>query len=211
MTQVFSGFDVSAIDWAKVDGLLPAVVQDARTLRVLMLGFVNQEALQKTLSSGLVTFFSRTKQRLWQKGETSGHVLKLQSIRLDCDNDTLLMQVEPVGPTCHLGTTTCFGDLKEPSLATLADLAAVIRQRHTSPEAGSYTAKLFESGLARIAQKVGEEGVETALAAATKAPNLAAESADLLYHLLVLLEASGIDWMDVVKVLHERAQVKTAK
>ena len=201
-------FDAARIDWAKGDGLIPAVIQDSRSLRVLMLGYVNAESLRVTLETGLVTFFSRTKQRLWQKGETSGHVLRLLNIELDCDQDTLLMTVDPEGPTCHLGTRTCFGDPTTPSLATLADLAATIHQRHEVPEAGSYTAKLFESGLARIAQKVGEEGVETALAGATGASNLASESADLLYHLLVLLEASKVDWLEVIKILHERSQIR---
>ncbi len=201
-------FDIASIDWSKSDGLVPAVVQDARTLRVLMLGYVNPEALRKTLETGLVTFYSRTKQRLWQKGETSGHVLNLRDIKIDCDNDTLLMLVDPVGPTCHNGTTSCFGDEFPPSLATLAELAAVIHQRRMNPESGSYTAKLFADGLTRIAQKVGEEGVETALAGATRAPNLREEAADLFYHLFVLLEASDLDWMDVMKVLQGRADKK---
>ena len=153
-----------------------------------------------------MTFYSRTKQRLWQKGETSGHVLRLRAIQIDCDQDTLLLRVAPEGPTCHTGTLTCFGDPDAPSLATLADLAATIHQRRLTPEAGSYTAKLFADGLTRIAQKVGEEGVETALAGATKAANLTEESADLLYHLFVLLEASGASLDDVLAVLHKRAQ-----
>lgn len=204
-------FDPGAIDWNKGGGLVPAVVQDANSLRVLMLGYVNQESLQKTLATGLVTFFSRSKQRLWQKGETSGHVLRLADIKLDCDKDTLLILAEPEGPTCHLGTRTCFGDANDADLSVLADLAAVIRQRRISPEPGSYTAKLFAEGLARIAQKVGEEGVETALAAATKSASLASEAADLLYHLLVLLEASDTGLADVMKVLHQRAQAKKTK
>src|SRR5262249_52986607 len=160
-------FDGSAIDWAKMDGLIPAVVQDAHSLRVLMLGYVNQEALEKTVSTGLVTFYSRSKQRLWQKGETSGHVLRLKEIRLDCDNDTLLMMAEPEGPTCHLGRQSCFGETASGSLSVLAELAATIHERRVAPEAGSYTTKLFNEGVTRIAQKVGEEAVETGLAAAT--------------------------------------------
>ncbi|MFY9289072.1 MAG: bifunctional phosphoribosyl-AMP cyclohydrolase/phosphoribosyl-ATP diphosphatase HisIE [Alphaproteobacteria bacterium] len=209
MTANYAKFDGSKIDWDKSsDGLVPAIAQDARTLRVLMLGYVNRESLQATIATGLVTFFSRSKQRLWQKGETSGHVLRLHDIKHDCDNDTLLMLVTPDGPTCHLGTQSCFGDGGLPSLSTLADLAATIHMRYLLPEAGSYTAKLFEDGIARIAQKVGEEAVETAIAATTKNTNLPYEAADLLYHLLVLLEATGTDWMDVVEILHERAQAR---
>lgn len=201
-------FDIDKIAFAKGDGLVPAIVQDVRSLRVLMLGYMNREALQTTLDSGQVTFFSRSKQRLWQKGETSGHFLHLRSVRLDCDQDTLLVLAEPDGPTCHNGTTTCWGEDEAPSLAVLADLAATIKKRHQNPEAGSYTAKLFESGLARIAQKVGEEGVETALAGATQAPNLKEEAADLLYHLLVLLQASATSLDEVLTVLSERSKAK---
>ena len=204
-------FKPENIDWSKSDGLVPVVVQDVASLRVLMLGYMNKEALDTTLKSNLVTFYSRTKQRLWQKGETSGHVLHLKSMKLDCDNDTLLAMVEPVGPTCHTGTQTCWGDDDKPSLATLADLAAVIAERKANPVAGSYTTSLFNDGIARIAQKVGEEGVETALAAATKGANLADETADLLYHLFVLLEATGLKIDDVVKILHSRATSSKGK
>ncbi|MDP9126712.1 MAG: bifunctional phosphoribosyl-AMP cyclohydrolase/phosphoribosyl-ATP diphosphatase HisIE [Pseudomonadota bacterium] len=206
MSGSFSAFDPTSIDWAKTEGLVPAIVQDARTMRVLMLGYVNAEALQATLDKGLITFFSRSKQRLWQKGETSGHVLRLRDIRLDCDKDTLLMLAEPEGPTCHLGTITCFGDGPEPRLAVLADLAATIHARRMAPDPGSYTAKLFAEGVTRIAQKVGEEAVETGLAAATKSPDLPGEAADLIYHLLVLLEATGTDWQDVLDILRRRSQ-----
>ena len=198
-------FKPTDIDWNKTDGLIPVVVQDVLSLRVLMLGYMNMEALDATLSSGLVTFFSRSKQRLWQKGETSGHVLKLKSIKLDCDKDTLLATVEPVGPTCHTGTLTCWGDDDAPSIATLADLSRVVAERHANPVEGSYTTSLFKDGIARIAQKVGEEGVETALAAATRGDNLADETADLLYHLIVLLQATGMTIEDVMKVLRKRA------
>jgi phosphoribosyl-ATP pyrophosphohydrolase/phosphoribosyl-AMP cyclohydrolase len=204
-------FDLKSVDWAKSDGLVPAIVQDAHSLRVLMLGYVNAEALQKTLESGLVTFFSRSKQRLWQKGETSGHVLHVRHIKLDCDQDTFLILAEPQGPTCHLGTQTCFGDNDIPDLSVLADLAATIHQRHQQPVANSYTAQLFASGITRIAQKVGEEGVETALAAATKSPGLASEAADLIYHLLVLLEAADTPLTDVIQILRERALAKKEK
>jgi phosphoribosyl-AMP cyclohydrolase / phosphoribosyl-ATP pyrophosphohydrolase len=198
--------NIEDIDWDKNNGLVPAVVQDARSLRVLMLGYVNKESLRATLETGLVTFFSRSKQRLWQKGETSGNVLRLRDVKMDCDKDTLLMLADAEGPTCHLGTKSCFGDDYAPDLAVLANLAATIHMRKLLPETGSYTAKLFEQGTTRIAQKVGEEGVEVALAASTDRSKLAAESADLLYHLLVLLEACGTDWMDVLKILDERTR-----
>lgn len=201
-------FDIDTLDWAKTDGLIPAIVQDPDTLRVLMLGYVNREALQQTFKTGLVTFYSRSKQRLWQKGETSGHVLRLKSIRLDCDKDALLIFASPQGPTCHLCTQSCFGDDETPNLSILADLASTIHERRLSPVAGSYTAKLFEEGITRIAQKVGEEAVETGLAAATKSPDLPGEAADLLYHLLVLLEATGTSWQDVMAILRERQNKK---
>jgi phosphoribosyl-ATP pyrophosphohydrolase/phosphoribosyl-AMP cyclohydrolase len=205
-----TNLDVSSIDWAKGGGLVPAVVQDSKSLRVLMLGYVNQEALAKTIETGLATFFSRSKQRLWQKGETSGNVLKIVDIKVDCDKDTLLMLVDAEGPTCHNGTLTCFGDGDERAdLSFLADLATTIRQRRCIPTPGSYTVKLFNSGIPRMAQKVGEEGVETALAAATQSPTLAGEAADLVYHLLVLLEACGSSFSEVLKVLKERAQQRT--
>jgi len=201
-------FDASTIDWNKEGGLVPAIVQDARSLRVLMLGYVSRESLDKTLETGLVTFFSRSKQRLWQKGETSGHVLRLKGIRRDCDCDALLIFAEPEGPTCHLGMQSCFGDDQGPGLSTLADLAGVIHARRVAPRADSYTSRLFAEGVSRIAQKVGEEAIETALAASTQSATLADESADLLYHLLVLLEASGTDWLDVLKILQARAGAK---
>lgn len=208
MTPSYKNFDGSKIDWAKGDGLIPAIAQDAKSLRVLMLGYVSKESLEATLSTGFVTFFSRSKQRLWQKGESSGNVLRLKSIRIDCDNDTLLMMVDPDGPTCHLGTKSCFGDVSAPDLSVLADLAATIHLRKHLPQSGSYTAKLFEDGIARIAQKVGEEAVETAIAATTQSPTLAGEAADLLYHLLVLLEATDTKLKEVFRILHERAQPK---
>jgi len=208
MTPAYASFDVHLIDWTKGNGLIPAIVQDARSLRVLMLGYVNEESLQLTLAKGLVTFFSRTKQRLWQKGETTGHILKLLDIKLDCDGDTLLMLADPQGPTCHLGTKTCFGEDTNASLATLADLIGVIHSRHNNPTPGSYTTRLFEEGLIRIAQKVGEEGVEVALAAATKDSHLSSEVADLIYHLLVLLEATNTDILSILTLLKERSSLK---
>ena len=202
--------EIEAIDWRMGDGLVPVIVQDAQSLRVLMLGYVNSEALEATMRSRLVTFFSRSKQRLWQKGETSGHVLRVKDIKIDCDRDTLLILAEPQGPTCHQGTRSCFGDVEAPGLSVLADLAATIHQRRVAPDDASYTSKLFAEGLTRIAQKVGEEGVETALAAATQSPDLTSEAADLLYHLLVLLEAAAVEWTDILGVLQKRAQPRKA-
>ena len=200
-----SDFDSSQLDWGKGDGLLPAVVQHWRSGVVLMLGYMNAEALAQTQASGKVTFYSRSKQRLWTKGETSGHVLQLKLLRADCDNDTLLIQAEPIGPTCHKGTQSCFDDGSEPPLAFLADLDALVAQRERERPAGSYTTQLFEGGVRRIAQKVGEEGVETALAAvAQDEAALRSESADLIFHLLVLLRARGVDFADVVAELRHR-------
>jgi phosphoribosyl-ATP pyrophosphohydrolase/phosphoribosyl-AMP cyclohydrolase len=204
--------NVSALDWAKGDGLVPAIVQDSQSLRVLMLGYCNRESLTKTLETGLATFFSRSRQCLWQKGETSGNILKVVDIKLDCDNDTLLMLVEPEGPVCHTGARTCFGEGdKAADLSVIADLASVIHQRRLKPTSESYTVKLFNSGILRIAQKVGEEGVETALAATAQNNTLAPEAADLLYHLLVLLEASGSSIFEVLEVLRHRAKQKDSK
>ena len=193
---------LDALAWDKQDGLLPAIVQDADTRRVLMLGYMNREALQVTRDSGKVTFFSRSKQRLWTKGESSGHGLALVSIETDCDRDTLLVQARPQGPTCHLGTTSCFpsapGDV-------LGELDALIRRREAERPPGSYTTKLFESGVKRIAQKVGEEGVETALGAlADDDDGFLGEAGDLLYHLIVLLRARGFSLEDAKRVLKQR-------
>ncbi|MGF1686669.1 bifunctional phosphoribosyl-AMP cyclohydrolase/phosphoribosyl-ATP diphosphatase HisIE [Photobacterium japonica] len=195
------------IDWEKVGGLVPAVVQDHTSGQVLMLGYMNQDALAKTLETEQVTFFSRTKQRLWTKGETSGNVLALKNIALDCDNDTLLVQVNPIGPTCHLGTTTCFdGDaVDKPSLVFLHQLEQVLAARKGSDPDSSYTASLYARGTKRISQKVGEEGVEVALAATSgDKAELVCESADLIYHLLVLLQDQGLSLSDVTAKLQER-------
>jgi len=200
-----SDLDTKQLDWAKGDGLLPAVVQHWRSGAVLMLGYMNADALAQTQQTGKVTFFSRSKQRLWTKGETSGHFLLLKWLRGDCDNDTILIQAEPIGPTCHKGTQSCFGDGAEPPLAFLAELDALVAQRECERPAGSYTTKLFEGGIRRIAQKVGEEGVETALAAvAQDEAALRSESADLIFHLLVLLRARGVEFADVVEELRAR-------
>ena len=197
--------DIDGIDWEKGGGLVPAIVQHWRSGAVLMLGYVNREALLQTQQSGNVTFWSRSKQRLWTKGETSGNLLAFKSMHVDCDNDTLLFLVEPAGPTCHLGSNSCFGDDAEPSITVLADLENVIARRDRERPADSYTTRLFESGIRRIAQKVGEEGVETALAAvAQDHASIASEAADLLYHLLVLLRARGVALDDVAKELQSR-------
>ena len=197
--------DLFRLDWAKGDGLLPVVVQHWLTGEVLMLGYMNAEALAATGASGKVTFWSRSKQRLWMKGESSGHVLVLKSIRVDCDADTLLVQAEPHGPTCHLGTSSCFGEDARPPLGFLAELDALVAQRHAERPQGSYTTKLFEAGTRRIAQKVGEEGVESALAAVAQGDEeLLGEAADLVFHLAVLLRARGLSLADAVAVLAKR-------
>ncbi len=198
------GFDPARLAWDKQDGLIPAIVQDAETLRVLMLGYMDQEALQATLDSGLVTFFSRSRGKQWTKGETSGHVLRLVRLETDCDHDTLLVLARPQGPTCHLGTQSCFPEAPGDVLAAL-DRTVAEREQERPP--GSYTTTLFEAGVTRIAQKVGEEGVETALAAATgSGSELTGEAADLIYHLLVLLRARGLSLRDVANVLAARTQ-----
>ncbi len=195
---------IESLAWDKQDGLLPAIVQDAATQRVLMLGYMDREALRITLDTRRVTFFSRSRQRLWTKGETSGHTLDLVSIESDCDNDTLLVQARPNGPTCHLGVASCFP--AAPS-NPLSDLDALIAKRERDRPEDSYTTRLFASGVRRIAQKVGEEGVETALAAVVQDDAvLLGESADLVYHLLVLLRARGLSLDDVSQVLAERHQ-----
>lgn len=199
-----ASFDIGSLAWDKQGGLLPAIVQDAGTLRVLMLGYMDRQALQATLDSGRVAFFSRSRQVLWTKGETSGNTLELVSIDADCDGDTLLVQARPRGPTCHLGRASCFADAPGD---LLAELDALVAARERERPDGSYTTRLLETGVPRIAQKVGEEGVETALAAVTgDGPALAGEAADLVYHLLVLLRARGLSFADVGKALASRAR-----
>ena len=201
--------DSSSLDWNKGEGLLPAIVQHAQTGEVLMLGYMNAEALDVTQRTGHVTFFSRSKQRLWTKGESSGHVLALQSIRVDCDADTLLVLAMPHGPTCHTGTSSCFGDAVRPPLGFLAELDALVAQRHAERPEGSYTTRLFEGGVRRIAQKVGEEGVETALAGVAQGDEeLLGEAADLVFHLTVLLRARGLSLTDVAALLVKRHATK---
>ncbi len=190
------------LDWAKGDGLLPVVVQDADTLAVLMLGYANPESLALTLETGRMTFYSRSKQRLWTKGESSGNVLEVVAVRVDCDRDTLLVSARPAGPTCHTGSESCFAQAPGNFLGRLD---ALVREREQQRPANSYTTTLFEQGLRRIAQKVGEEGVETALAGVAQDDGaLLGESADLLFHLTVLLRARGLSLQDAVGVLVAR-------
>jgi phosphoribosyl-ATP pyrophosphohydrolase/phosphoribosyl-AMP cyclohydrolase len=204
----FKPADIERIDWHKSDGLIPAIVQHADNGSVLMLGYMDRDALHATLERGRVVFFSRSKQRLWEKGETSGNYLTLVDLRLDCDADTLLITTLPAGPVCHTGTLTCFGD--EPltaaaRLSFLTELERVIDQRIAESPEGSYTARLYARGVRRVAQKVGEEGLEVALAGACEADGeLRAECADLLYHLLVLLRARSLPLEAIVQELRSR-------
>lgn len=196
---------IAALAWDKMDGLIPVVVQDCATRQVLMLGYMNREALEATLTSGFVTFFSRSKGRLWQKGETSGNRLAVKGVFADCDEDALLVEAEPEGPTCHLGTASCFSEEGADGVGFLATLARIVHQRAEAGDDTSYTARLLAEGPAKIAQKVGEEGVEVALAAVTRdKEGCIEETADLLYHLTVLMEARGYNWDDVAAKLKAR-------
>ena len=208
------------LDWDKSGGLLPVIVQDADNLRVLMLGYMDREALQATMARRLVTFYSRSKQRLWTKGETSGHVLELVDVQADCDSDALLVLARPRGPTCHLQRPSCFEAAPhatdavprkvEPEIGFLAKLDALVAQRERERPEGSYTTRLFEAGVRRIAQKVGEEGVETALAGVAQSDeHLLSEVADLIYHTTVLLHARRLSLTDAVAVLEERHTERT--
>jgi phosphoribosyl-ATP pyrophosphohydrolase/phosphoribosyl-AMP cyclohydrolase len=202
--------EIDTLAWDKMGGLLPAVVQDRASGRLLMLGYMNREALEASLASGFVTFFSRSKQRLWRKGETSGNVLRLVSAHEDCDGDALLVLADSEGPTCHLGTTSCFGGEPE-GPGWLADLSRIVEHRAASDDSSSYTRKLIEAGVERIAQKIGEEGVEVALAGVTRnAETCAEEVADLLYHIAVLMEARDFSWNDVIAVLKSRHSERSA-
>jgi phosphoribosyl-ATP pyrophosphohydrolase/phosphoribosyl-AMP cyclohydrolase len=197
------------LEWEKMNGLIPAIVQDASTGAVLMLGYMNREALAATEANGRVTFWSRSKGRLWTKGETSGHFLEVCSISVDCDRDTLLILAQPAGPVCHLGTDTCWGADAPRSLAHrlefLGRLEEIIAQRIADPPPGSYTATLVESGLTRIAQKIGEEGVELALAAVAQDDKaVIGEAADLLYHTALLLQTKGLSLAQVAAELESR-------
>ena len=195
------------IDFDKNEnGLVPAIIQDNITKNVLMLGYMNAEAFAKTEETKKVTFFSRTKNRLWTKGEESGNFLNVVSIKNDCDNDTLLIQVNPVGPTCHKGTDTCWGETNEPSFGFLSDLENVIKSRREDADSkNSYVASLFEKGINKIAQKVGEEAVEIVIEAKDNDDNLFLnEGADLMFHYLILLQAKGFTLKDIVKILEGR-------
>ncbi|NND09191.1 MAG: bifunctional phosphoribosyl-AMP cyclohydrolase/phosphoribosyl-ATP diphosphatase HisIE [Saprospiraceae bacterium] len=202
--MTFNDAEIGTLDFKKGDGIIPAIVQDARSGQVIMLGFMNEESLKHTLISNKVTFFSRSKQRLWTKGETSGHYLNLREVKVDCDKDTLLILADPAGPACHLLTDTCFGNEKY-GLSFLAGLAEIIADRKKNPQDKSYTSSLFEKGIDKIAQKVGEEAVELVIEAKNEDKDLfLGEAADLVYHFLVLLEQKGFSLMDVVEILQER-------
>lgn len=197
--------DIPSLAWEKMGGTLPAIIQDAATGQVLMLGYMSREALDITLCDNFVTFFSRSKNRLWQKGETSGNRLKVEGIFPDCDSDALLVKAEPAGPTCHLGTVSCFSEAAASGVGFMAQLARIVHERVTNGDENSYTGRLLTEGTSRIAQKVGEEGVELALAAVSRDTEACIdEAADLIYHLTVLMEARGFSWADVTARLRAR-------
>ena len=197
--------DVAGLAWDKMGGLIPAVVQDGATLQLLMLGYVNEEALRQTLAGGFATFYSRSKERLWCKGESSGNRLKVQRIFADCDDDAVLILATPEGPTCHLGTTSCFSEGEAIGVGWLGKLARIVGERAGAAPDSSYTARLLQEGPLRIAQKVGEEGVEVALAGVARDTSACIdETADLIYHLTVLMQARGYGWEDVADRLRER-------
>lgn len=193
------------LDFKKMNGLIPAIIQDDYTQKVLMLGFMNEEAYKKTVETGKVTFFSRTKNRLWTKGEESGNFLQVISIKADCDNDTLLIKVSPAGPVCHTGTDTCWGEENKQDIMFLKELQDFIDKRHEEMPEGSYTTSLFQSGVNKMAQKVGEEAVETVIEACNGTnERLICEGSDLLYHLIVLLTSKGYRIEDLARELKER-------
>ena len=197
--------DPELLDWAKMDGLIPAIVQDAASGEVRMLGYMDRAALDATIADKLVTFHSRSRLKPWRKGETSGNLLDLVDIKADCDGDALLVLAHPRGPTCHIGTASCFGADGPPGMGFLVMLAHLLKQRASADPATSYTARLIGQGINRLAQKVGEEGVEVALAAvAGDATELTSEAADLVYHLTLLLEASDTSWDAVIAELKRR-------
>lgn len=200
--------NIATVAWEKMDNLVPAIVQDATSGKILMQGYMNQAALETTFEKELVTFYSRSKERLWTKGETSNNTLSLVSVHVDCDFDSIIVLANANGPTCHTGTESCWSTPDAASsVSFIADLERVIASRKGADADSSYTASLYASGIKRIAQKVGEEGVETALAATVKdLEELKNESADLLYHLLVLLQASDLSLNDVIDVLKKRHQ-----
>ncbi|TAD97470.1 MAG: bifunctional phosphoribosyl-AMP cyclohydrolase/phosphoribosyl-ATP diphosphatase HisIE [Bacteroidetes bacterium] len=193
------------IDFNKSEGLVPVIIQDFQTSKVLMLGYMNEEAFLKTKEENIVTFYSRSKKRLWTKGETSGNFLKVKEIRIDCDQDTILIQVDPVGAVCHTGADTCFDEKNTAKANFLNHLQNIIKIRKNAPVSESYTAQLFEKGINKIAQKVGEEAVELVIEAKDSDDHLFKnEAADLLFHFLVLLEAKNIDLDQVIEVLQTR-------
>jgi phosphoribosyl-ATP pyrophosphohydrolase/phosphoribosyl-AMP cyclohydrolase len=199
------------LDWDKMNGLVPAIVQDAGSGAVLMLGYMNRDALAATEATRRVTFWSRSKGRLWTKGESSGHFLQVVRVAVDCDGDSLLILAEPTGPVCHLGTATCWGKDAPRSRAEihafLGELESTIAERVATRPPGSYTTKLLDEGLTRVAQKVGEEGVELALAAVTQTDaQILGEAADLVYHMLVLLKAKGLSLAEVAETLRSRSR-----
>lgn len=193
------------LDFDKVGGLIPAIIQDNETNKVLMLGYMNEEALSLTQKNGKVTFFSRTKNRLWTKGEESGNFLNVVSIKEDCDQDTLLIKVNPVGPVCHTGSDTCFEEKNEEDIMFLKHLQQFIEKRHKEMPEGSYTSSLFNSGVNRMAQKVGEEAIESVIEACNGTDErLVYESADMIYHLIVLLTSKGLSIEDLARELKKR-------
>lgn len=201
----FKTIDVAQVDWKKTDGLVPVVVQDNQTLEVLMLGYMNAEALEKTQAEGKVTFFSRSKNRLWTKGETSNNFLHVVSLAIDCDNDTILIKAKADGPTCHTGDRSCFKSNYNQNF--LFELENILQDRYDNPVEGSYVNKMRNKGILKIAQKVGEEGVETVIAALNESDELfLGESADLVFHLLFLLKERGFSIKDVAQVLEKRHQ-----
>jgi phosphoribosyl-ATP pyrophosphohydrolase/phosphoribosyl-AMP cyclohydrolase len=197
---------IDQIDFDKLGGLIPACIQDEHSMQVLMVGFMNKEALEKTLQTNKVTFFSRTKNRLWTKGEESGHELRVKQYYFDCDHDTVLIFAQAMGPTCHTGDISCFKSTSDSGLSGLLKMMATVDERACHPKVDSYTCELLNAGLPRMAQKVGEEGVEVALAAVTQDNDaLLNEAADLLFHLSVLLKAKGLSMRNVSEVLARRA------
>lgn len=195
--------DIQSLDWKKTEGLLPVIIQDYKTLEVLMLGYMNAEALEKTQTEGKVTFFSRTKNRLWTKGESSNNFLYVKALFVDCDNDTILIKANAVGPTCHTGSRSCFKT--EFNQNFIFELENIITDRYENPVEGSYINKMRSKGLNKIAQKVGEEGVETVIAAlAESEEELIGEASDLVFHLLFLLKEKGLSIQDIAENLEKR-------
>lgn len=200
--------DIQDIQFSKADGLVPAVIQDSTTAQVLMLGYMNQEALKQTIASGYVTFFSRSRQRLWMKGEESGNTLRVVRMQPDCDNDALLVEATPAGPTCHTGETSCFYrhpfEGQQGKLDFLLELQQLLLERKRTLPEGSYTSKMFQAGRDKLAQKVGEEAVETVIAVKNSREEFTYEASDLLFHLMMLLTSEGMELEDLVNELKSR-------